>query len=110
MCGVPLAGCELFHRSSEPNNVSEGGAPSSGCRSKLEYIGVMSTERKLSPLQKQAADALRRARRLPVGPHRNDLRKLAAGLLRLHRDGMEAFAQGRSNAVVAELGEQNRET
>jgi hypothetical protein len=29
--GVPLAGCELFHRSSEPNNVSEGGAPSSGC-------------------------------------------------------------------------------
>jgi hypothetical protein len=75
----------------------------------LEYIGVMSTERKLSPLEMQAADALRRARRLPVGPHRNDLRKLATGLLWLHRNGMEAFAQGRSNAVVADLGEQNRE-
>jgi hypothetical protein len=75
----------------------------------LEYIGVMSTERKLSPLEMHAADALRRARRLPVGPHRNDLRKLAKGLLWLHRNGIEAFAQGRSNAVAAKLGEQNRE-
>jgi hypothetical protein len=68
----------------------------------------MSTERKLSSLEKQAADALRRARRLPVGPHRNDLRKLATGLLWLHRNGIEAF-EGRSNAVAADLGEQNRE-
>jgi hypothetical protein len=75
----------------------------------LEYVGVMSRERKLSPLEMQAADALRRARRLPVGPHRNDLRKLATGLLWLHRNGMEAFAQRRSNAVVADLEEQNRE-
>jgi len=29
-----------------------------------------------------SADALRRARRLPVGPSRNDLRQLAMGLLR----------------------------
>ena len=69
----------------------------------------MSTERKLSPLEMQAADALRRARRLPVGPHRDDLRKLATGLLWLHRNGMEALAQRRSNAVVADLEEQNRE-
>jgi hypothetical protein len=69
----------------------------------------MSRERKLSPLEMQAADALRLARRLPVGPHRNDLRKLATGLLWLHRNGMEAFAQRRSNAVVADLEEQNRE-
>ena len=75
----------------------------------MEYVGVMSRERKLSPLEMQAADALRRARRLPVGPHRNDLRKLATGLLWLHRNGMEAFAQRRSNAVVADLEEQNRE-
>lgn len=31
----------------------------------------------------QAADALRRARRLPVGAHRNDLRQLAIALKRL---------------------------
>src|SRR5947199_7839670 len=34
-----------------------------------------------SPLRRQAADALRRARKLPVGPDRNDLRQLAIGLL-----------------------------
>jgi hypothetical protein len=51
----------------------------------------MSSERELSPLEKQAVDALRRARRLPLGPHRNDLRQLAKGLLWLHRNGMDAF-------------------
>jgi hypothetical protein len=44
----------------------------------------------LSPLEKQAADALRRARRLPLGSGRNDLRQLATALLWLHRNGMEA--------------------
>jgi hypothetical protein len=43
-----------------------------------------------SRLEEHAADALRRARRLPVGPARNDLRQLAAGLLWLHRRGMSA--------------------
>jgi hypothetical protein len=51
----------------------------------------MSLERELSLLEKQAVDALRRARRLPIGPHRNDLRQLAKGLLWLHRHGMDAF-------------------
>jgi hypothetical protein len=69
----------------------------------------MSTERKLSPLEKHAADVLRRARRLPVGPQRNDLRKLATGLLWLHRNGMEALVEGRSNAAAADTGEQNHE-
>jgi hypothetical protein len=49
-------------------------------------------QRELSPLEKQAADALRRARRLPVGAARNDLRQLAMGLLWLHRNGMDADA------------------
>jgi hypothetical protein len=40
-----------------------------------------------SPLRRQAADVLKRARRLPVGPHRNDLRQLATGLLWLERRG-----------------------
>ena len=48
-----------------------------------------------SPLELQAADALRRARRLPVGAERNDLRQLATGLLWLHRRGMEALVENR---------------
>jgi len=51
----------------------------------------MSSNRELSTLEKQAVDALRRARRLPIGPHRNDLRQLAKGLLWLNRNGMDAF-------------------
>jgi hypothetical protein len=53
-------------------------------------------ERELSALELQAADALRRARRLPVGAHRNDLRQLAVGLLWLHRKGMVALVKGRT--------------
>jgi hypothetical protein len=56
-------------------------------------------EGKLSPLEIQAADALRRARWLPVGPSRNDLRQLAVGLLRLHRNGMQALERERTNAI-----------
>ena len=52
-------------------------------------------ERQLSALEKQAADALRRARKLPVGPARNDLRQLAMGLLWLERNGMDALIKQR---------------
>lgn len=55
----------------------------------------------MSPLEKQAADALRRARRLPVGPGRNDLRQLAVGLLWLHRNGMQALEQERAKAIAS---------
>jgi hypothetical protein len=55
-------------------------------------------EHVLSPLEKQAADALRRARRLPPGSGRNDLRQLASALLWLHRNGMDALVQRRSQA------------
>jgi len=48
-----------------------------------------------SALEQQAADALRRARKLPVGAHRNDLRQLAMGLLWLHRNGMDALTTQR---------------
>ncbi|MET4323692.1 hypothetical protein [Bradyrhizobium sp. RT5a] len=53
-------------------------------------------ERKLSSLERQAADALRRARKLPIGADRNDLRQLARGLLWLHRNGMDALMNERS--------------
>jgi hypothetical protein len=59
-------------------------------------------EHKRSPLEQQAADALRRARRLPVGADRNDLRQLAVGLLWLHRRGMDALLEGRLKVFPAE--------
>ena len=71
-------------------------------------------EPKLSALEKQAADALRRARRLPIGADRNDLRQLAMGLLWLHRNGMDALIKRRlDNAVetaasVAAYGREGR--
>ena len=57
-------------------------------------------ELKLSALEKQAADALRRARRLPIGADRNDLRQLAMGLLWLHRNGMDALIKRRLDNTV----------
>jgi hypothetical protein len=49
-----------------------------------------------APLLEQAANALRRARRLSPGPYRNDLRQLASALLKLHRFGTRT-----GRAVVA---------
>jgi hypothetical protein len=57
-------------------------------------------ERKCSPLEDQAADALRRARRLPVGADRNDLRQLAMGLLWLHRSGVDALMKQRLDSAA----------
>jgi hypothetical protein len=57
-------------------------------------------EREPSALEKQAADALRRARRLPIGPARNDLRQLAMGLLWLHRNGMDALMKQRPTSQL----------
>lgn len=45
---------------------------------------------KTAPLIRQVTDALQRARKLPVGAARNDLRQLAKGLLKLHRAGLRA--------------------
>jgi hypothetical protein len=62
---------------------------------------IMRAERDMSPLEQQAADALRRARRLPMGASRNDLRQLAMGLLWLHRNGMRALEQARENKIAS---------
>jgi type II secretory pathway predicted ATPase ExeA len=45
------------------------------------------------PIIVQVADILRRARKLPPGPARNDLRQVARGLLNLHRAGIRANVQ-----------------
>jgi len=47
----------------------------------------------------QAADALRRARKLPVGHERNDLRQLAIGLLWLEKKGFVAIARDGATAL-----------
>jgi hypothetical protein len=65
------------------------------------WIGAMSitstieVEHSFSPLEQQAADALRRARHLPSGSGRSDLRQLASALLWLHRNGMDALVERR---------------
>jgi hypothetical protein len=53
-----------------------------------------------SPLRRHAADALRRARKLPVGHARNDLRQLAMGLLWLERKGIHTTLQ---DSIAAKL-------
>jgi hypothetical protein len=62
-------------------------------------------ERRLTALEEQAAAVLRRARRLPVGAERNDLRQLAMGLLWLHRNGMDALVKQRSASRLTDEGE-----
>jgi hypothetical protein len=49
-----------------------------------------------SPLRRQIAETLRRARKLPPGPHRNDLRQLASGLQLLHRTNLVSKPQNRA--------------
>jgi len=46
-----------------------------------------------SRIREQAADTLRRARKLPPGPYRNGLRQLGFKLLRLHKLGLRANVQ-----------------
>jgi hypothetical protein len=52
---------------------------------------VIHQDQSVSPLILHAADASRRARKLPVGAARNDLRQLAIGLRGLHRRRSTGF-------------------
>jgi len=54
-----------------------------------------------SPLRRLAAGALVRARKLPVGHDRNDLRQLAMGLLWLEKKNLQATVQDRISAMLA---------
>jgi hypothetical protein len=45
------------------------------------------------PIIVQAADVLRRARKMPAGPTKNDLRQLARGLIKMHKAGIRADVQ-----------------
>jgi hypothetical protein len=59
------------------------------------------TDRPISPIRRHAADVLRRARKLPVGHARNDLRQLAMGLLWLEKKGLPATGQDRLTIIMA---------
>jgi hypothetical protein len=55
----------------------------------------------VSPLRTHAADALIRARKLPIGPSRNDLRQLAIGLRWLERKGLSSKVENRLNECTS---------
>jgi hypothetical protein len=59
------------------------------------------TSKAVSSLRKHAADALRRARKLPVGHARNDLRQLAMGLLWLEKNKLRSTAKDRITVILA---------
>jgi hypothetical protein len=65
------------------------------------------SDTQISPLRRQAADALRRAGKLPVGHTRNDLRQLASGLLRLDKKNLQATVQDRVTAILALIDSRN---
>jgi hypothetical protein len=67
------------------------------CDGQIKY----STDTVVSPIRKQATDALRRARKLAAGPHRNDLRQLAMGLRRLEKQGFEAAMRDHATGLQA---------
>lgn len=49
----------------------------------------MNTAAPKPPAIRQVEDVLRRARKLPIGQSRNDLRQFAKALLKLHRAGVK---------------------
>jgi hypothetical protein len=57
------------------------------------------SEVEVSPLRRHAADALRRARKLPIGHERDDLRQLGAGLLWLDKRNIDPATLHALNVV-----------
>jgi hypothetical protein len=55
-----------------------------------------------SPLRRHAADALRRARKLPIGHERNDLRQLGLGLLWLDKRNVDPATLHRLNVALTD--------
>ena len=54
----------------------------------------------ISALRRHAAEALRRARKLPIGHDRNDLRQVAMGLLWLEKKGLQPTAQDHITSML----------
>jgi hypothetical protein len=58
------------------------------------------TDEPTAPILLPATDALRRARKLPAGAARNDLRQLTRGLRDLHRMGGYSHLQGNESPAT----------
>ena len=61
----------------------------------------------VSPLRRHAADAFRRARKLPIGHERNDLRQLSLGLRWLEKKNTDASTLHRLKAVLTDCGRED---
>jgi hypothetical protein len=59
------------------------------------------SDQDISSLRRHAAAALRRARKLPIGHERNELRQLAMSLLWLDKRNLETKVQDRLTAMLA---------
>jgi hypothetical protein len=70
----------------------------------MKQIRLMPSQK----LREHAADALRRARRLPIGSDRNDLRQLAIGLRWLARHQLENDTATLSAASILARASANR--
>ena len=55
-----------------------------------EWLATSADQSEEGPLKVEARKLLRRARDIPIGPKRNQLRKLSRDLLRLHDAGLRA--------------------
>jgi hypothetical protein len=66
------------------------------------------SELSVSPLRRHAADALRRARKLPIGHERNDLRQLGLGLLWLDKRSIDPATLHRLNVVLTDCAPENK--
>jgi hypothetical protein len=62
----------------------------------------------ISVIRRHAADALRRARKLPIGQARNELRQLAICLLWLEKKGMTARVQDSLAARFSQKGSMHK--
>lgn len=86
---------QIICRSREPDRRAGFSEPSI----KLPHPAIMwiampsRSDREISALRKHAADVLRRARKLPIGHDRNDLRQVAVGLLWLEKKGLQPTAR-----------------
>jgi len=63
-----------------------------------------------TPLRLQVVNVLRRARKLPVGPDRNDLRQLAMGLRWLEKNGFETRPLPAAGAASSDAKNSSEQT
>jgi hypothetical protein len=90
-------------RSREPDRRADFSQPSIALSSPPAIMWIAMPRRldvEISALRRHAADALRRARKLPAGHDRNDLRQLAMGLLWLEKQGLQPAARDHITSML----------